>query len=260
MQGHPDQFLAILAQSEVPAETPVDVAGRSYTVRDLVARAKSDAYVGQESCWTIIALSYYEGTDSQWTNAYGQTVRLEDLVGAEVRVTPSHSPCGGTHNLHGLAYALQRRRAEGRDVTGVWEAADGKLAQYVERARAFQNTDGSFSTNYFAGGGWSRNAVTQMYVTGHTLEWLSTYLSAEELSQPWVTRGVESLLAALEQTKLQSLDCGSLYHGIHGLRLYYERRFGGSAVHEAEATAHLADAHRPSGPVQDANIPNGSLN
>jgi hypothetical protein len=57
------------------------------------------------------------------------------------------------------------------------------------------------------------------------LEWLVTYLPREALDEPWFTRAVDSLLTKFDETSRQSVDCGSLYHGVHGLRLYYEKRF-----------------------------------
>jgi len=228
MQGHPDQFLAIFAQCGVPVETKIEVGGKAYTVRDLVERAKSDAYVGQEASWTIIAIAQYESTDAHWTNHYGQRLALEDLVAHEVSVDPTSSACGGTHNLFGLAFVLQRRRAEGRAISGVWQSADRKLHQYVELARSLQNSDGSLSTNFFTGRGRSANPVSQMYSTGHMLEWLVTYLPQENLGEPWIVRAVESLLTQFEATNSQPVECGALYHAVHSLRLYDEKRFPGS--------------------------------
>jgi hypothetical protein len=47
----------------------------------------------------------------------------------------------------------------------------------------------------------------------------------QELRQEWVTRAVVSLCELLQATESVELDCGALYHAIHGLVLYRQRRF-----------------------------------
>lgn len=223
MEGHPDQFLAILAQAGVPATYPIRVNNERRTVADLVTQAKADYYVGQEATWTLIALTTYLRLDARWQNRYGQGLGIEDLVAAEVAAEPSRTPCGGTHNLHALAYALQVHRRANPQLDGVWLRADQKLQRYLSYTRSVQNADGSFSTNYFVGPGWSADPATVLYTSGHTLEWLLVYLPDTTLGEPWVTRGIESVLAAYDRARTQPVDCGSLYHAAHALNLYRER-------------------------------------
>ena len=41
-----------------------------------------------------------------------------------------------------------------------------------------------------------------------------------------MTRGLVALLDMLERTEQVELECGGLYHAMHGLELYRLRRFG----------------------------------
>ncbi|MFW6124934.1 MAG: hypothetical protein ACOC46_02190 [Pirellulales bacterium] len=226
MEGHPDQFLAILAQSGVPIDFPVLVDGQQYRVEHLVTQAQSDYTTGQEASWTLIALATYLPPDARWSNRYGSAVEIEDLVAAEVGVEPVTAACGGTHNLYALAYGLNRQLAAGRSLTAPWQRAAQKIDTYISYTRSLQNADGHFSSRYYEGRGRARDFAHRIETTGHTLEWLSLALSDEELEQGWVTRGVEALLDAFEATRSVPLDCGALYHGAHALALYRDRRFG----------------------------------
>lgn len=227
-EGHPNQFLSILALSGVPQEAPILLDGWRYTVQHLVVNAQYEYYRGQEASWTLIAFCTYLPLDSRWRNKYDDVVSIEGIVDYEVSVAPSFAPCGGTHNLFALAWALKKYREQHPDaeLKGPWAAATKKLDRYVDLTRSYQNSDGTFSTLFYSGRGMSSDPETNLYATGHTLEWLSIYLTEEELASEWVERAVESLTAELERTSHEPLKCGPLYHALHGLRRYYERRFG----------------------------------
>lgn len=223
-EGHPDQILAIFAQVNLPLTQSIRVDGASYTVADLVSQSQARYRRGNEGSWTLIALASYLPLNSTWTNQYGQSLSIADLVAAEATTDPSTAPRGGTHNLYALAYALGHHKASGATLTGVWRQADAKLAEHVRLVREYQNGDGSYSVNYFSGPGWSQNTKTVLYTTGHTLEWLLIYLPYAELNQPWVTKGVDALLEGFERLKSESIECGALYYACHALRLYQQRR------------------------------------
>jgi hypothetical protein len=223
-QGHPDQFLAILAQIDVPRTQPIKIDGVTHTLADLVSQAQADYEAGHEASWTLIALATYLPIDASWKNQSGTPYTIADLVSAEVAVEPRGAACGGTHNLYALAYALARHQASDGTLTGVWQQADSKLAQYVQLARAYQNPDGSFSSNYFVGPGSSSDPETVLYTTGHMLEWLMIDLPDSEWQQPWVTNAIGALVSAFDRVKTQPVGCGALYHACHALRLYQQRR------------------------------------
>ena len=223
LEGHPDQFLAIFAQSDLTSDHPIRVGNQDYAVADLVEHAKMNYYVGKEASWTLISLATYLPLDVTWQNSAGRQFGIEDLVRAEVSAEPTTAACGGTHNLFALAYALKRAQSVRQNLTGVWKEAAGKLARYQQRTRALQNEDGSFSSNYLEGPGSAIDETEQIETTGHALEWLALSLSDDELRQPWVTDSVQSLVDVFERTKRKPLDCGPLYHAAHALILYRDR-------------------------------------
>ena len=62
---------------------------------------------------------------------------------------------------------------------------------------------------------------TVFRVLGQILE----RLPVEELRQPWVMRAAACLCDLLEQAEHVPLECGALYHAIHGLDVYRKRAF-----------------------------------
>jgi hypothetical protein len=51
-------------------------------------------------------------------------------------------------------------------------------------------------------------------------------LPDEELKAPWMERAALFLCDLLDATVDEDLECGGLYHAVHGLILYRERLFG----------------------------------
>ena len=62
--------------------------------------------------------------------------------------------------------------------------------------------------------------------TGHTLEFLTFALDKKRLQEPWVQKAVVYMCDLLDRTKHIDLECGGLYHAVHGLVLYREKVFG----------------------------------
>ena len=95
----------------------------------------------------------------------------------------------------------------------------------VDKARQFQNSDGSFSTNYTSRPGNSSDLSSCISATGHTFEFLSYALDDLELSRPWMERAAIRLCNMLKASEEIDLECGGVYHALAGLKLYYRRRF-----------------------------------
>jgi hypothetical protein len=229
-QGHPDQWLGYLSQcglGGVPLATRLVVGGRDHTLADLLDQAKFDLHPGQEATWTLMALAAYVPPDASWNASDGTTWSVERVVQMEADADLSTSACGGAHRLAGLALALASHRDARADpdapLTGAWAAAAARLADAIDRARRFQQPDGSFSTNFFDRPGTSPDVFARLAATGHIFEVLVLALDDDELAAPWVTRAAERLVTLLEQTCDVDIECGALYHAIHGLALYNRR-------------------------------------
>ncbi len=226
-QGHEDQWLAVLAQCELPLDQKVIFQGDEYIMEDILQQSMWDVYPDKECSWTAIALAkYLKDIDTEWKASDGRTWTLEKIVAMEADQNLNQSACGGTHRLIGMTMALKRYRSEGRELTGGWAAADEAIRRAIDTARRFQQPDGSLSTNYFARPGTSADLALRINTSGHTLEFLALALDDNELKAPWVTHAVVALCNLFEITKSVNLECGSLYHATHGLIEYYERRFG----------------------------------
>jgi hypothetical protein len=236
-QGHPDQWLGYLSQcglGGIPLDTKLVVAGRDFTLADLLAQAKHDIRSGREATWTLMALTAYLPPDASWKASDGSSWTIERVVQMEADADLSSSACGGAHRLTGLALALAAQRKSRANpaapLTGGWAAAADRLTDAIDRARAFQQADGSFSTHFFDRPGTSPDVFARLGATGHVFEVLAIVLDDDELAAPWVTRAAERLVTLLEQTHDVDVECGGLYHAIHGLMLYNERMCPGGAI------------------------------
>lgn len=229
-QGHPDQWIGYLSQcglKGVPLDTKLVVGGRSFTLADLLAQAQSDIRPGQEASWTLMALVAYLPPDASWRASDGTAWTIERVVQMEADADLSTSACGGAHRLAGLALALAAHRAAqaspGAPLAGGWADAAERLADAIDRARRFQQPDGSFSTHFFDRPGTSPDVFARLAATGHIFEVLVLTLDDDELTSPWVTRAADRLVTLLEQTRDVDVECGGLYHAVHGLGLYSRR-------------------------------------
>ena len=234
-QGHPDQWMGYLSHcgsGGLPIDTPIEVAGRTYTLRDLLTQAQADVRPGREATWTLMALSRWLPSDAEWTAGDGRRWTVEDVVRMEARADVEGAACGGAHRLYALASALAARRrslgtsGQGTAPTGGWAEAQTRVEEHVELARAYQQADGGFSVHFFERPGTSADVFARLGATGHLFEFLVAALDDERLAEPWVTRAATRLVTLLEQTSDVDVECGALYHASHGVLLYRQRLCG----------------------------------
>jgi len=227
-QGHADQWLAVLAQAGLPPTQTIIVEDIEYTIADLVRQVQWDLprNLEREYSWTLIGLTTYLATDAKWTASDNQTWSIERLIQSETEQDLYDSACGGTHRLIGLAMAVNRHLDQNGKMTGAWKTADNQIQQAIQRAKATQNSDGSFSTTFLASRRSSVDLAENLGSTGHVLEFLVLAMSNEQLDQPWVKRAVGRLTKIFELTRSVDLECGKLYHAAHGLALYRDRLYG----------------------------------
>lgn len=225
-QGHRDQWLAIFAQCGLPLETEIHRDGHSFTIADWLRQAEHDLprNLELEFSWSLIPLTTYHDTEHRWTARDGVEYSTDQLLDSELRQSIPTSVCGGTHRLIGIAMALDKRRAEGKPIAGVWADADARLKEAVELARENQNPDGSYSVAYIHRPGWTRDLGETLGTTGHVLEFLAFAAPDHTLQQPWVERSVRRLCQVLEECADVDLECGVLYHALHGLQEFQSRQ------------------------------------
>ncbi len=227
-QGHADQWLGYLATCGLPANQRVRYGSDEFTIEQVVRQVERDVSRNEtgEFSWTLMGLSAYRPSHHRWIAADGQLWSFEKLLELELRRDRDRSPCGGTHRLYGVALALNRHLAQGGSLEGVWADADRQIQEAIALARAYQNTDGSFSSYYFARSGTSMDLSTCLATTGHVFEFLALAVDRQQLQAGWVERAARYLCGVLERTSRWPLDCGVLYHAVHGLVLYRHRLCG----------------------------------
>ena len=228
VQGHSAQYLAILAQCRVAANSPVVLQGRSFTVADLIEEEKLSCKSKTELTFALISLAHYLPTDATWTSRDGEKWSLPRLVEEEIVQPIRGAPCGGTHRLFGLAYGCQRRLRASGELDGPYLRADKYVRDYQNFALTkLQNRDGSFSTEWFKYAADRDDDVDRkIQTTGHILEWLVASLEQERLYEPRVVAAAEFLSAALLREPSREWKLGPLGHALHALNIYQERAWG----------------------------------
>lgn len=245
-EGHPNQFLAILAMADVPLDHKFVTSGQeTITVEEMVKHAQMTVSSNEEVTWTLWALSHYLDPDAAWRNRYGESWSMERLVQIQTAEPVQSAACGGSHGLFALTFARNAYRKTGRPLRGAWLEADQKIERYIREARYYQNTDGTFSTNYFSGRRHSHNFETRLNTSGHTLEFLVLALPEERLKEQWVRNGIYALTTDLLEHRRDPAECGSLYHALDALVIYRDRTYGKADAQVAAAEETSKDTSAP---------------
>lgn len=223
-QGHPNQFLGYFTLSHLPLDHQFRTPSGVITIADLVNNAKMEVNANEEITWTLWALAHYLPVDAQWQNQYGENWSIERLVDIQTREPVNSGACGGTHGLFALSYARNKYlHSSNGQLRGVWLEADQKIRRYIAEARSLQNSDGTFSSNYFSGRGYSSDFNARLATTGHIVEWLMVAARSEDVRSPWIRQAVDALCNDLLNSKDHPADVGPLYHAIDGLMIYHSR-------------------------------------
>ena len=228
VQGHSAQYLAILAQCRVAANSPIAVNGKNFTVADLIEEEKLSCKEKTELTFALIALAHYLPTDAEWKSRDGKDWSLPRLVEEEIVQPIRGAPCGGTHRLFGLSYGCQRRLRATGQLDGVYLRADKYVRDYQQFALTkLQNRDGSFSTEWFKYPADREDDIDRkIQTTGHILEWLVSSLDQERLYDARVVAAAEFLSSALAREPSREWKIGPLGHALHALNIYQERAWG----------------------------------
>ncbi len=236
LQGHQGQFLAILAQSRVPADYPLRVQGREFQVRDLVEREKRTCQAGMELTFKLIGLAHYLPSDSRWKSQRGEMWTIERLIQQEIEEPIRGAPCGGTHRLMGLSYAVRQRERQGLPISGQFARARQFIDDYHRYTLALQNPDGSFSTSWFSGRNAQPNVDRRLQTSGHILEWMAYSVPRDQLSSPAMQRAADYVASLLISQRQRRWEIGPLGHALRSLAVYEERAFGSRAGKLPEST------------------------
>lgn len=222
-EGHPNQCFALLSMSGLPLDHKFQTPSGSITVQDIVNNAKMEVNDREEMTWTLWALSRYLPAEAEWRNKKGDVWSMERLVRTQLNVNVYKAPCGGTHSLFALAFARKYYLKKHRYLRGVWLEADQKIKRYIQEARVYQNSDGTFSTEHFNGKGYKRDFKTRLSTSGHVLEFLVMAASDKQLKEPWLRKGINTVAMELLNNRRRPAECGGLYHAMDALVIYRNR-------------------------------------
>ncbi len=226
VQGHYAQLLAILAQSRVPKDYPLRVGDRKFTIADLIETEKLTCDDGMELTFKLIAFSHYCDSDMTWKNDKGEDWDIPRLIKEELKAPIlSNAACGGTHRLTALAYAVRNRAKQGHEIDGAWLRAQKYLNDYHRYNFSLQNSDGSFSTEWFRRREARDDLDRRLQTSGHILEWFVYSLPEEQLTDPRVVKAVKYVSGILAAQPSREWEIGPLGHAIHALALYDQRVF-----------------------------------
>jgi len=227
MQGHVAQYLAVLAQCRVASASPIEIDGRSFTVADLIETEQLACSEYNELTFTLIAMAHYLHTDETWGGADGTKWSLPRLVEEEIGQPLRGAPCGGTHRLFGLAYACQRRREATGALDGVYVAANRYVRGQQQRLFGeLQNSDGSFSTDWFNRAEDGDDVERKLRTSGHMLEFLVSTADQHVLYHPRTVAAVQFVADILHAEPQRDWKIGPMCHALHALSIYQERLWG----------------------------------
>ena len=173
-----------------------------------------------------MALTAYYPTDYTWKAGDGSEWSIEKLVEIELGHNLDASACGGSHRMTGLTMAFNRHVAAGKPVDGVWKKLDERIHECIDKAKQYQNPDGSLSSNYFARPGKSADLAVCMGSAGHVMEFLATAMDKDQLKSRGSSGPTLDVCKLFRKTKPVDVECGALFHAAHGLVLYREKVFG----------------------------------
>ena len=220
LQGHRGQLLAMLAQSKVSKDYPMLVEEKKFKIEDLIQMEMETCYPRTELTFKLIGLMHYLESDTTWMNDQGMEWNIPRMVSEELRQPIRGAACGGTHRLSGLTLAYKTRQARGEPVDGAYLSAQRFVKRYQQYAYRLQNSDGSFSTEWFRGPGNEQSIDRKLKTTGHILEWLLYAATEKELKSWKTTRAVNYLTNIMYNNRYKDWESGPLGHAIHALLLY----------------------------------------
>lgn len=223
VQGHEGQFLAILAQSNVPLDYPIQIGNSKFKVEDLVRYEMATCKEKTELTFKLIGLSYYLDSNKQWRANDGKTWSIQKLIQEELAQPIVGSACGGTHRLMGFSFSVRQRQLQGQPINGQYARAAKFVKEYVAYTWQLQNPDGSLSTNWYEGRGNEPNDERKVQTSGHMLEWLMYTLPDEEINQPRVSKGIEFLLTKIYDQRDKKWPIGPRGHATRAVALYNAR-------------------------------------
>jgi hypothetical protein len=237
VQGHAGQFLAMLAQSRVRQDYPMNVDHFDFKVADLIEHEKYTCQPRTELTFKLIALTHYLKSDEKWKSFDGQVWDIPRLIQEELNQPIIGAACGGTHRLTGFSYAVHKREQRKEPIEGQWLRAKKFIEDYHAYTFKLQNPDGSFSTNWFESRGDEGPPSRRLETTGHITEWLAYSLSEAELQDPRMVKSVDYLANLLLDGRNEKWSIGPLGHGLHALAIYDERVFGGKPGQRSDQLA-----------------------
>jgi hypothetical protein len=245
-QGHKDQFAAEMAQWGMKGDQKFIVNGKAYTFLDFVRYSQMNSRTKnpEELSWAIILIAQYIGLEASWTNVDGDKLTLQDCVRYELKEPIVGAACGGTHRLFGLAWVYHLHLLQGGRTEGVWKDLADHQRKYVELAKKFQSSDGSFSTSFFEQRGNAPDRSLKINTTGHTFEWLALTLTDAELREGWVQDAANALALLILEAKEENIEGGLLYHAAHGLIIYHARVYAPQKLGPGGVPIPLPPSHR----------------
>lgn len=226
LQGHHGQLLAMLAQSSVKKDYPIRIGDEQFSIADLIEMEKQTCYPRTELTFKLISLMHYQDSNAHWLNDQGLEWDIPRLIREELRQPIRGAACGGTHRLTGLTLAYKTRIKRKEPVDGEYLRAKKFVQNYQRYAYRLQNSDGSFSTEWFRGRGDKEDVDRRLKTTGHLLEWLLYAATEKELHSWRTTRAANYLANIMYSNRYRDWEAGPLGHAIHALLLYDRKVFG----------------------------------
>ena len=175
---HPDQFLQVLGEIGISANTPIQLTGgQTAQVRDLICDAIARFGLEQELEFTAVALALWLPPRDRWTNRFGARFDFEDLAKA-LLARPREGPtCFGTHIPYALIHLLRASDSYPILKESTRRRIRARLQETVAALKRDQQPNGAWTPRWtgtrLKNQGRTPPSLQAFQVTCHHLEWMA---------------------------------------------------------------------------------------
>lgn len=200
---HRNSTLASLAEAGVASDFTIEVFGRTCTVADVIrASAAEFTWDDRELEWTVVALALYL-PQRAWCNKFNQLITFDAIAQRLCEQPLGDGACYGTHVPYALAVLLGADSQEPILSASARSSVAARLSEAADLLRQSQCPEGFWGPGWFKGqpslvGVFTEDeALTEVVVTGHSLEWLAISPGHQGPEEEAIGRACDFLLTQL---------------------------------------------------------------
>jgi hypothetical protein len=177
-QFHQDQVLGTLAEIGAPLDLALDAGMHQLTVADLLKSSRDNFDIGQECDWSLLAYLIYSPQEPTWTNRFGETCSIDQIIEKMLSDDLGKGPCAGTHHQFMFARLLSAGSASQLVTHRQRRRIEHYLAETSRVLDRSQRANGAWDYAWYTENvppelqGSAEQFDSLVQVTAHHLEWI----------------------------------------------------------------------------------------